>query len=278
MPDVLPIAPLHCAIYLLSIVQRSESISPVVNAFYSLRHAHTVIGLVSPTDSMLVKNVLEAAKRKLARSVVKKEPVTVEILNSLFDSKIVDPSLYNLRTISMCLLAYAGFLRSEELLNITRSDIVFYNSHMLLFIEKSKTDVYRDGAWLVIGRTGTKLCPVECLERYLQAASINPQSDVYIFRNVTKYAGQYELRRSNKPMSYTRLRDIFLEALTPFVSDIKRYGSHSLRSGGATAAANNGIPDRMFKRHGRWRSEKAKDGYVKDKLENRIKVSLSLGL
>ncbi|XP_046567698.1 uncharacterized protein LOC124276085 [Haliotis rubra] len=60
-----------------------------------------------------------------------------------------------------------------------------------------------------------------------------------------------------------------------------RYGYaawKSLRSGGATAAANNGIPDRMFKRHGRWRSEKAKDGYVKDKLENRIKVSLSLGL
>ena len=38
---------------------------------------------------------------------------------------------------------------------------------------------------------------------------------------------------------------------------------HSLRAGGATSAANVGIPDRLFKRHGRWASENAKDGYVK---------------
>ena len=40
------------------------------------------------------------------------------------------------------------------------------------------------------------------------------------------------------------------------------YGLHSLRAGGASAAANAGVPDRMFKRHGRWRSENAKDGYI----------------
>lgn len=36
-----------------------------------------------------------------------------------------------------------------------------------------------------------------------------------------------------------------------------------------------GIPDRMFKRHGRWQSENAKDGYVKDLLEARLDVSKS---
>ncbi|XP_069134723.1 carboxypeptidase M-like [Argopecten irradians] len=30
---------------------------------------------------------------------------------------------------------------------------------MEIFIEKSKTDIYRDGAWVVIARTGTRLCP-----------------------------------------------------------------------------------------------------------------------
>ena len=69
-----------------------------------------------------------------------------------------------------------------------------------------------------------------------------------------------------------------MEALQPHVSDIKQFCLHSLRSGGATAAANNGIKDRMFKRHGRWISESAKDGYVKDKIHERLTVSLSLGL
>ena len=45
---------------------------------------------------------------------------------------------------------------------------------------------------------------------------------------------------------------------------------------GATAAANAGVNDRLFKRHGRWRSDKAKDGYVKDNLEALLSVSKSL--
>jgi hypothetical protein len=79
-------------------------------------------------------------------------------------------------------------------------------------------------------------------------------------------------------MSYTNLRDEFRLAFMPHVSDISKYCLHSLRAGGASAAVNNGIKDRMFKRHGRWTSESAKDGYVKDNLRERLSVSLSLGL
>ena len=56
------------------------------------------------------------------------------------------------------------------------------------------------------------------------------------------------------------------------------FGTHSFRAGGATLAANNGVEDRLFKRHGRWKSESAKDGYVKDLLEARLRVSKSLNL
>ena len=33
------------------------------------------------------------------------------------------------------------------------------------------------------------------------------------------------------------------------------FGLQSLRAGSATAAANNGVPDRLFKRHGYWKSD-----------------------
>ena len=39
-----------------------------------------------------------------------------------------------------------------------------------------------------------------------------------------------------------------------------------LRSGGATMAANNGVSDRVFQRHDRWKSVHAKDTYVDDDL------------
>ena len=69
-----------------------------------------------------------------------------------------------------------------------------------------------------------------------------------------------------------------LEMLEAIGLDKKKFGLHSLRSGGASAAANAGVPDRCFKRHGRWKSENAKDGYIKDTLKERLSVSKSIGL
>jgi hypothetical protein len=36
---------------------------------------------------------------------------------------------------------------------------------MSVFIESSKTDRYRDGAWVLIAKTGTKLCPVANVQK-----------------------------------------------------------------------------------------------------------------
>ena len=88
----------------------------------------------------------------------------------------------------------------------------------------------------------------------------------------------YQIRNDGKHLAYSNLRTIFLDALRPHVNDVSLFCLHSLRSAGATCAANRGIPDRLFKRHGRWRSETAKDGYIKDSIEERLRVSQSLGL
>lgn len=72
-------------------------------------------------------------------------------------------NIYYKRTICACLVAYSGFLRCSELLNIRCSDVCFEKKkqeekpHMAIFIEKSKTDIYRDGQNVVIARTQTEL-------------------------------------------------------------------------------------------------------------------------
>ncbi|VDH91887.1 Hypothetical predicted protein [Mytilus galloprovincialis] len=78
--DILPAKAFHVAIYLASLTQSSNTVSPVVQAFYSLKWIHSLIGsLCSPTDSSLVINVLEGAKRSLATPTNKKEPISVGI-------------------------------------------------------------------------------------------------------------------------------------------------------------------------------------------------------
>ena len=64
--------------------------------------------------------------------------------------------------------------------------------------------------------------------------------------------------------------ELLLEQLTAIGLESKQFGLHSVRAGGATAAANAGVPDRLFKRHGHWRSENAKDGYVNDCSASRL--------
>lgn len=60
--------------------------------------------------------------------------------------------------------------------------------------------------------------------------------------------------------------------------DSKLFGLHSLRSGGATAAAKNNVSDRLIKVHGRWKSEFSRDNYIKDSMENKLNVTKNLNL
>ena len=78
--------------------------------------------------------------------------------------------------------------------------------------------------------------------------------------------------------SYSRAREIVLCAFEAIGLSRRDYGLHSLRAGGASAAANAQVSDRLFKRHGRWKSDKAKDGYIKDNILSLLSVSLSLGI
>ena len=99
-----------------------------------------------------------------------------------------------------------------------------------------------------------------------------------LFRGIVHTKAGERLRATGS-LSYTRvLRELFLAKLTSLGFDAKQFGLHSLRSGGASAAANAGVPDRLFKRHGRWRSETAKDGYVKDSVSDLLSVSKSLDI
>ena len=78
-------------------------------------------------------------------------------------------------------------------------------------------------------------------------------------------------------LSYRRAREIVKDAFKD-ITDVSCISLHSLRAGGATATANAGIADRLFKRHGRGQSENAKDGYVKDNVQSLLSVSKSLGI
>ena len=55
-------------------------------------------------------------------------------------------NLSDLRTAAICVAAFAGFLRFNELANLRCCDVKFCkDKYVELFIAKSKTDIYRNG-------------------------------------------------------------------------------------------------------------------------------------
>ena len=105
-------------------------------------------------------------------------------------------NLMNLRTVVMCLLAYTGFLRFNELSQIKLGHISFTSDGMTLLIPSSKTDVYRSGRSVIISNTKTCFCPVEKLKSYISLAEIS-DPDLFIFRNVSTFKVGYKLRDPN---------------------------------------------------------------------------------
>ena len=103
-----------------------------------------------------------------------------------------------------------------------------------------------------IAKTYNITCPVSTLKRCLKRLQISPSSEDYIFKDYSKMLLQHLCKKDIKPLSYySRAREIVLEAFETTGLPKNKFGLHGLRSGGATTAANAGIPDRLFKKHGR---------------------------
>ena len=115
------------------------------------------------------------------------------------------------------------------------------------------------------------------LIRYLSITDQSISSFAYLFRPCFRSKAVSHLISKDKPLSYSRARECLISRLKEVAGDLN-VGLHSLRAGGASAAANAGVNDRCWKRHGRWKSETSKDGYAADSLERRLEVSKKLGL
>lgn len=164
-------------------------------------------------------------------------------------------------------------MRFNELVNIRFADLTFSDSLVQIFIPKSKTDIFRLGHKLLIARTGKETC----LENHIRISKIANKEE-FLFRALQYKKGKHLRSTCNKHISYSRVRELFRTSLDKIGLDKSKFGLHSLRSGGATSAANYSVADRLFKTHGRWRSENAKDGYVQDDVRTKLSVSLNLGI
>ena len=153
------------------------------------------------------------------------------------------------------LTCFYGFMRSGELYgqesdsndqtaylnyeDVTVDDIT-NPQRVKLLLRKSKTDVFRQGTTIHIGRTEDELCPVAALLSWMICRGNNP--------------GPLFLFVSGKVLTRSMFVNKLQEAMTEVRMDAEGFSSHSFRSGAATTAATRGLTDSQIKQLGCWKS------------------------
>ena len=127
----MPSDDLSVALYSEFLLQQSFPYSTPESACYGINWTHNLYGFPSPCGSKLVRNVLEAVKRELAKPAVKKESVTLEMISSICN-RFAGPNanLPDLRLAAICVTAYSAFLRYNELASLRCCDVSFCDTFL----------------------------------------------------------------------------------------------------------------------------------------------------
>ena len=235
----------------------------------AISNLHTTAGLHNVYSQQLtpyVEQVVQGIKKEQLRSRPPRIrlPITTEIMSCIH--KVLLQSRNDHQSIMMwaaCCTAFFGFLRCSEFtttspnefdpaVHLSINDIAVDNrnspSLIRVTIKQSKTDPFRKGVHIFLGRTGKAICPVTAILPYL-AIRGNTEGPLFTMkegRPLTRQVFGSELTRI--------LRNAGLQA--------DQYNTHSFRIGAATSAKQAGISDLHIKMLGRWQSN-AYETYIR---------------
>ena len=200
--------------------------------------------------------------------------MTAGMIRKFFHTYGNNKSLPTQRFLLICVLGFAGFMRTDEMLNIKVVHVTFYGEYMTIYIPSSKTDQSGKGHLIHISAINSNCCPVTMTKMYIKLANLSSQD--YLICKLASTKTGHNVHGSHK-LSYSRTRAIFLEFTKPLFPRCN-LGLHGLRAGGASMCATNNISDRLISKHGRWISDKARDGYIRPTLSEKLMVTKKLGL
>ena len=134
--------------------------------------------------------------------------------------------------------------REPSIAGITQPDQAeLHKDHFVFFIKQSKTDQFHHGNYVYVWRSGSQLCPVRAMERYLKSYKNDwhGKDPLFAFSDHTPLTRHSYLKH---------MRHLLHRAGYPS----QLFNTHSFRIGAATHTAHLGMPSHYIKLLGRWNS------------------------
>ena len=195
---------------------------------------------------------------------------TDAILRALADT--CDPAtLIGLRNRALLLVGFDGAFRRSELVGIDAEHLDRTADGILVRLPRAKADQDGDGAKVLLAaRAGSPWCPVDALERWLDARA-HPPGPVFVgLRGARHLRAPGTLRLSEKAVA----RIVKRAARAAGIEG--DFGAHSLRRGLVTSAIDAGVPIQQVMRHVRHRRLETTLGYAesRDATANHPRIGL----
>ena len=172
-----PADPFYIAVYFNYILTTKNSRGAIVDAYFGIRWGHHSSGFHSPTDHPFVKLAFEGSKRLASfKGTNMKDPMTASMIRKLFHQYGNDKNMLKQRFLIICILGFAGFIRTDEMLSLKVQHITFYPSYMSIFLPSSKTDQLNEGSSIVISKINSLCCPVSMVKEYIKLAKLVPSN------------------------------------------------------------------------------------------------------
>ena len=122
---------------------------------------------------------------------------------------------------------------------------------MEILVPKSKTNQHREGNIVYISRVSSECCPVKFSKKCLQKTNIeiSKEGETPLIGRIIKTKKGHKISKA-QGISYSRIKEVFKDDITDIIATLEEYRLHSLRAGGALAAANNCVTDRLVLKQG----------------------------
>ena len=249
----------------------------------AISHEHKLKFLDSPTEHPTIKLLMRSIRRRYTnvRNPVKPLEIShLRLINQHLSASETSTNLGLWRTVWRLNISYYTLCRFSELNCLTVKDLTLdsVNDPKLSFqIAKSKTD--QNG----IGKTVTvysipndpDICPVLLTRKYLERLACFKKGETYDGylqpRIHLDFKTKNQIPMATHVISYSScLEDT--KALLSGLGIEGRFGEHSGRRGGATAAAEHGAIPQEIQQLGRWKSFDCASKYVETSETQKEKI------
>jgi hypothetical protein len=309
--ETIPAPPLEFSLFLLDVARRSATVANVKAAKSAASFFHKLAEQPPPGKYPMVmttyasicrrmkspehRAMVEESGKRTGKAVV----LTVVQLWKLAVTFSGHECLIRRQVFIVFLVSVGGFFRASELVGgaLLMDDIVDLDRPeygkeqrkvLLVFVETSKTDKERVGVWIplpygtqsmstvpaeFVGADTDCIIPGVWLRRFLLTERLGADGNEPVFGMVAAATGRTpQAIRRGTSLGYSRYNEVLKELGKTIGVPTSNLSSHSGRATGATFAAERGICDRLFKKFGRWRSDRAKDGYVHESMQQLLAV------